>query len=199
MQGRAAISLTATSRAGPELLSHDKPRVRPARWVRVIDQIVPIAEEHIPGFRAAVDVVARETKYLAFLEAPPLEDVTRFVRDNMERGYPQFVVLSAGTVVGWCDVIPNRTRVIYSHCGSLGIGLLPEFRGKGIGRQLMQRAIEAAFAFGLTRIELTVRERNANAIALYNSLGFEVEGLHRNAVCIGGQYENLYSMALLRA
>jgi len=165
----------------------------------VIDQIVPIAEEHIPGFRAAVDVVARETKYLAFLEAPPLEDVTRFVRDNMERGYPQFVVLSAGTVVGWCDVIPNRTRVIYSHCGSLGIGLLPEFRGKGIGRQLMQRAIEAAFAFGLTRIELTVRERNANAIALYKSLGFEVEGLHRNAVCIGGQYENLYSMALLRA
>ena len=165
MQGRAAISLTATSRAGPELLSHDKPRVRPARWVRVIDQIVPIAEEHIPGFRAAVDVVARETKYLAFLEAPPLEDVTRFVRDNMERGYPQFVVLSAGTVVGWCDVIPNRTRVIYSHCGSLGIGLLPEFRGKGIGRQLMRRTIDAAFAFGLTRIELTVREANANAIA----------------------------------
>ena len=165
----------------------------------MIDQIVPIAEEHIPGFRAAVDVVARETKYLAFLEAPPLEDVTRFVRDNMERGYPQFVVLSAGTVVGWCDVIPNRTRVIYSHCGSLGIGLLPEFRGKGIGRQLMQRAIEAAFVFGLTRIELAVRERNANAIALYKSLGFEVEGLHRNAVCIGGQYENLYSMALLRA
>ena len=165
----------------------------------MIDQIVPIAEEHIPGFRAAVDVVARETKYLAFLEAPPLEDVTRFVRDNMERGYPQFVVLSAGTVVGWCDVIPNRTRVIYSHCGSLGIGLLPEFRGKGIGRQLMQRGIDAAFAFGLTRIELAVRERNANAIALYNSLGFEVEGLHRNAVCIGGQYENLYSMALLRA
>ena len=165
----------------------------------MIDQIVPIAEEHIPGFRAAVDVVARETKYLAFLEAPPFEDVTRFVRDNMERGYPQFVVLSAGTVVGWCDVIPNRTRVIYSHCGSLGIGLLPEFRGKGIGRQLMQRAIDAAFAFGLTRIELAVRERNANAIALYKSLGFEVEGLHRNAVCIGGQYENLYSMALLRA
>ena len=165
----------------------------------MIDQIVPIAEEHIPGFRAAVDVVARERKYLAFLEAPPLEDVTRFVRDNIEHGSPQFVVLSAATVVGWCDVIPNRTRVIYSHCGSLGIGLLPEFRGKGIGRQLMQRGIDAAFAFGLTRIELAVRERNANAIALYKSLGFEVEGLHRNAVCIGGQYENLYSMALLRA
>ena len=161
-------------------------------------QIVPIAEHHIPSFRAAVDVIARERKYLAFLEAPPLEDVTGFVLGNMERGYPQFVVLSGDAVVGWCDVIPNRTRVIYSHGGTLGIGLLPDFRGRGIGRRLMQQTIDAAFAFGLTRIELTVREGNANAIALYKSLGFETEGLHRNAVCIEGQYENLYSMALLK-
>jgi RimJ/RimL family protein N-acetyltransferase len=166
--------------------------------VRLTHQIVPIAEAHIAGFHDAVDVVARESKYLAFLEAPPIEDVTRFVRNNIERGYPQFVVVSAGTVVGWCDVLPNRTRVIYSHRGTLGIGLLPEFRGKGIGRKLMRRTIDAAFAFGLTRVELTVRENNANAIALYKSLGFEVEGCHRNAVCIEGQYENLYSMALLK-
>jgi RimJ/RimL family protein N-acetyltransferase len=161
-------------------------------------QIVPIAAEHVAGFRAAVDWVARERKYLAFLEAPPLEDVTRFVLDNIEHGYPQFVVVSAGAVVGWCDVIPNRSRVIYSHSGTLGVGLLPEFRGKGIGRQLMQRTIDAAVAFGLTRIELTVREGNVNAIARYKRLGFEAEGLHRNAVCIEGQYENLCSMALLR-
>ena len=161
-------------------------------------QIVPIAEEHISGFRAAVDVVARERKYLAHLEAPPFEETKRFILRNIEHGYPQFVVLSAGTVVGWCDVLPNRSRDIYWHCGTLGVGLLPEFRGKGIGRQLMRRTIDAAFAFGLTRIELTVREANANAIALYKSLGFEIEGLHRNAVCIDGQYENLHSMALLR-
>jgi ribosomal protein S18 acetylase RimI-like enzyme len=161
-------------------------------------QIVPTAEEHISGFRAAVDVVARERRYLAFLEAPPLEDVRSFVLDNIEHGYPQFVVLSERTVAGWCDVIPNRSRIVYSHCGTLGIGLLPDFRGRGIGRRLMQRTIDAAFAFGLTRIELTVREANVNAIALYQSLGFETEGLHQNAVCIEGQYENLYSMALLK-
>jgi RimJ/RimL family protein N-acetyltransferase len=166
--------------------------------VRLTYQIIPIAERHIAGFRDAVDVVARERRYLAFLEAPPFEDVTRFVLSNIERGYPQFIVVSAGTVVGWCDVLPNRTRVIHSHCGTLGVGLLPAFRGKGIGRKLIQRTIDAGFAFGLTRIELTVRENNANAIALYKSLGFEVEGLHRNAVRIEGEYENLYSMALLR-
>ena len=162
-------------------------------------QIVPIAEEHIRGFHAAVDVVARERKYLAHLEAPPFEETRRFVLRNIEHGYPQFAVVSADTVVGWCDVLPNRTRVIYSHCGTLGVGLLPDFRGKAIGRKLIGRTIDAAFAFGLTRIELTVRDENVSAIALYKSLGFNIEGLHRNAVCIEGQYENLYSMALLRA
>jgi len=100
--------------------------------------IVPIAPEHIQGFRAAVDIVAREKKYLAFLEAPPLEETTKFVLNNIEQKNPQFVVLSDGDVVGWCDVLRNTQRTVYSHCGTLGIGLLPEFRSRGIGRQLMQ-------------------------------------------------------------
>jgi ribosomal protein S18 acetylase RimI-like enzyme len=161
-------------------------------------QIVSIAEEHIPSFREAVNVVAREKKFLALLEAPPLEDTRRFVLENIERRHPQFVAVSADTVVGWCDVVPNRSRLVYAHCGTLGVGLLPEYRGKGIGRKLMQRTIDAAFEFGMTRIELTVRETNTNAIALYKSLGFEVEGFHRNAVRIQELYQNLYSMALVR-
>jgi hypothetical protein len=48
-------------------------------------EIIPIAEEHIPGFREALDVVAREKKFLAFLEAPPVEDTRRFILKNIER------------------------------------------------------------------------------------------------------------------
>ena len=73
-------------------------------------------------------------------------------------------------------MLPNQTRIIYAHCGTLGIGLLPEFRGRRLGRELMQRTIDAAFDYGMTRVELTVREHNVNAISLYKSLGFEVEG-----------------------
>src|SRR5271165_543985 len=154
-------------------------------------QIVPIAEAHIGGFRDAVDVVARERKYLAFLEAPPLEDVTRFVVNNIERGFPQFIVSSGDTVVGWCDVIPDRTRAVYSHCGTLVVGLLPEFRGKGIGRQLLQRTTDAAFAFGMTRSYLSAKQDSVNASALYKSLGFDLEGLNPTAVCIESKDENL--------
>jgi ribosomal protein S18 acetylase RimI-like enzyme len=160
-------------------------------------EIVPIAEQHIAGFRAMFDAVVRETKFFSFLEAPALEETRKFVLDSLEAGSPHFVVVSGADVVGWCDVI-RKTRPVHSHCGTLGIGLLPEFRGRGIGRQLMQTTIDAAWQCGMTRIELTVREHNANAIALYKSLGFEIEGLQRNAVRIDGQYQNVYGMALIK-
>jgi RimJ/RimL family protein N-acetyltransferase len=161
-------------------------------------EITTIAERHIPSFREAVDVVAREGKFLAFLEAPALESTRAFVMNNIKQRHPQFVASDADRVVGWCDIIPNRSRHVHYHCGTLGIGLLPEYRGRGIGRALMQHTIAAAFAFGITRVELTVRKGNVNAIALYKHLGFAVEGLHRDAVCIDGRYEDLYSMALLK-
>lgn len=159
--------------------------------------ILPIAEEHIPSFHAAVDTVARERSYLAFLEAPPLDDTKIFVGKNIANGVPQFVALYDGRVIGWSDVLPNTSRPIFRHSGALGIGLLPEYRGRGIGQTLMQRVIDAAFLIGLKRIDLTVREGNIVAIALYKKFGFEVEGLHRNAVCIDGRCENTLSMALL--
>ena len=163
----------------------------------MIYEIRPIAEDHISSFRTTLDTVAREQKFLSFLEAPPLEQMRHFVLNNIKEGWPQFVVLANEEIAGWCDVLPNSRRTVCAHCGTLGMGLLPKYRGQGIGRKLVQRAVDAALAFGLTRIELTVRETNVNAIALYRNFGFETEGLHRKAVCIGGCYENTLSMAFV--
>jgi ribosomal protein S18 acetylase RimI-like enzyme len=114
----------------------------------------------------------------------------------IKHGYPQWVVISAGEVVGRCDVTP-KTRPIYSHCGVLGMGLLPPFRGRGIGKRLILCTLEAARACGLQRVELTVRENNKSAIELYKKVGFEIEGLQRHAVHVDGAYENVVFMAAL--
>jgi len=159
-------------------------------------EIVPIAQDHIESFHRALDFVARERRYLSFLEAPPLEQVGAFVLDNISHGYPQLVAVSAGQVIGWCDVVP-KPRPIYAHAGVLGMGLLPEFRGQGLGGRLIRQTLAAARAFGLNRVELSVRENNAGAIALYKRVGFEIEGLQRNATRVEGVYENVVLMATL--
>ena len=159
-------------------------------------KIIPISEEYILGFNQAVDKVAREQKYLAFLTGPSLEMSTSFVKENIAGNWPHVVAVVDKKVVGWCD-ISSIHRHVAEHVGSLGIGVLDEFRGEGIGEALMRSALELAKDKGLTRIQLTVREHNTRAIELYKKLGFVTEGLHRNSIRINGQYENYVSMALI--
>jgi ribosomal protein S18 acetylase RimI-like enzyme len=160
-------------------------------------EIVPITQGHIEGFHRALDSVARERRYLAFLEAPPIEATRAFVLDNIKRGQPQFVAVSAdGEVVGWCDVTP-MSRPIQAHRGVFGVGLLPQFRGQGIGTKLIRSTLAAARAFGLHRVELTVREHNSGAIELYRKEGFAIEGVQRDAVLVDGVYENVVCMAVV--
>jgi ribosomal protein S18 acetylase RimI-like enzyme len=159
-------------------------------------EIVPITQDHIDGFHRALDFVAREGRYLAFVEGPPLENTRAFVLDHIQRGHPQFVAVSAGEVVGWCDVTPKE-RPIYAHGGVLGIGLLPRFRGRGIGTNLIRSTLAATRTIGLHRVELTVRQNNTRAIELYRKVGFVVEGFQRDAVQIDGLYENIVCMAIL--
>jgi RimJ/RimL family protein N-acetyltransferase len=159
-------------------------------------EIVPISQGHIESFHRALDFVARERRYLAFLEAPPPESTRAFVLNNIAQGYPQWVVLSGGEVVGWCDIVP-RSRPVHAHVGVLGAALLPEFRGQGLGGRLIRQTLDAARAFGLHRVELTVREDNTSAIALYRKIGFETEGRMRDAIKVDDACQNVVLMALL--
>ena len=159
--------------------------------------VVSIAEEHVESFRMALVCVARERLYLAFVEAAPLEQTRRFVLNNIEKGNPQFVAISDNEVVGWCDIVRSAVET-HSHCGSLGMGILPAYRGKGIGRELLAQAIEAAWSRGFLRIELGVRESNVAAISLYKKMGFAIEGVRRKAARLEEQYEDTLVMGLLK-
>jgi ribosomal protein S18 acetylase RimI-like enzyme len=158
--------------------------------------IIPIREEHIPSFHTTIDVVAREHLYLAMLQAPPIESMQAFVCRGIAAAYPLFVVVDGDRVAGWCDITPKE-RASMRHCGVLGMGLLPEYRGRGLGHRLMSKSLEAARAYGLVRVELTVRVDNLPAQALYRKLDFEVEGRNRRAMLVDGAFQDTFTMALL--
>ena len=62
--------------------------------------------------------------------------------------------------------------------GDLGMEIISDYRGTGIGSALMTRAIEWARAQGLAKLSLEVWPHNARAIALYEKFGFQREGYH---------------------
>jgi len=98
--------------------------------------------------------------------------------------------------VGWCDVAV-RPRPTQRHSGILGMGVIREYRGKGIGRALLQATLASARAGGLRRIELTVRADNDPARRLYESFGFVTEGLCKRHMCVEGEFVDSWLMALL--
>jgi ribosomal protein S18 acetylase RimI-like enzyme len=142
-------------------------------------EIVPIGRQHIAGFHAALDCVAKERRYLAMLEAPSFWRTRRFVLASLQAGAVHVVAVADDRVVGWCDLRPKAAPVL-RHTAVLGMGLVAAYRSQGIGSRLLTAALGLAPARGIRRSELIVRSDNSAAIALYRRFGFVDEGTCRN-------------------
>jgi len=161
-------------------------------------EIVPLGRQHIAGFHAALDGVAKERCYLAMLEAPSFWRTRRFVLDSLRAGAVHVVAVADAGVVGWCDLRPKAAPTL-RHTAVLGMGIVAAYRGQGIGSRLLTTALELAPARGIRRSELIVRSDNAPAIALYRRFGFVDEGTCRNYMRVDGvDYDALLMARLAR-
>jgi len=97
------------------------------------------------------------------------------LRAELEPGRAFFdAALSEGTVCGFC--ILHR----FGPEGEIfNIAVAEAFRGQGIGRQLLEAALEHARADGMERVFLEVRDGNGPARALYDACGFAEIGRRR--------------------
>jgi L-phenylalanine/L-methionine N-acetyltransferase len=65
-----------------------------------------------------------------------------------------------------------------AHVGYLGgLAIHPDFSGKGYGVKMMTEILALGKEKGFLRIELSTATTNTRAIALYEKLGFEREGI----------------------
>lgn len=81
---------------------------------------------------------------------------------------------------------------------SIGIGD-PTYWGKGYGYEAMQLALAFAFnELNLHRVQLTVFSYNKRAMALYEKLGFQREGVYREFLQRDGKRYDMYLYGLLR-
>ena len=158
--------------------------------------IEPITAADVEGLQGAVEAVARERRYLATVTGFGVDGTRAFVDGLLRGGGVQLVVRSAGRIVGWCDVQRHPFEGL-RHGGVLGIGLLPEWRARGVGAALLARALEAGEAAGMTRVELEVFASNRRAIRLFEGAGFVREGVKRRARFLDGQADDIVCMARL--
>jgi RimJ/RimL family protein N-acetyltransferase len=84
-----------------------------------------------------------------------------------------------------------------AHIGQIVVGD-PALRGLGIGTDSMKSLLNVCFGdLGLHRAQLFVDADNIAAIACYQKVGFQVEGLMREATKVGSNFVSWHSMSIL--
>ncbi|WP_260287865.1 GNAT family N-acetyltransferase [Peribacillus aracenensis] len=81
-----------------------------------------------------------------------------------------------GEVIGWI-VFQSENRKRMSHKGSFGMMIRKNYRGKGMGKELLKALLEWAEANPfIEKVSLGVFSTNQRAISLYKKMGFVEEG-----------------------
>jgi phosphinothricin acetyltransferase len=96
-------------------------------------------------------------------------------------GNPIMVAVVEGGVVGWAALSRWSDRCAYSGTAEISLYIDEEYRGRGIGRRLMEAILEEGRRSGLHAVVARVAGGNEVSIHLHESLGFEPVGVMREA------------------
>jgi putative acetyltransferase len=127
---------------------------------------------------------------------PSFEDFATWLSEIVATERFEIVAINETGVLGFAGLYRQGEHM--SHTGALMMGVREKWQGRGIGGFLLQLLVLTAWLMaGLEKISLTVFTDNLPAIRLYESAGFEIEGMLRRFVRQEGRARDAYAMGLL--
>lgn len=144
-----------------------------------------------------INELSKEKTFISFQgEEISLKDERTFLNDAIKKikqrkGLLLLVEIN-GKIIGVTDVRMNVR--IASHIGTLGITIAKEFRGKGIGKKLLETVMaEARKLEGIRILELECFATNPVAPGLYKACGFQEYGrLPKGIAHKGGYVDDIF-------
>lgn len=157
-----------------------------------------LVEDDAPTLLELLPRTHGESDFLAYLPGEfnfTLEQEKEFIRG--QHAPPGNLLLAAehvGRIVAIAGTHGTKFRR-QAHHRELGVTVLREYWGLGLGRALMSALIEWGVQEGLRKLTLRVFADHVRGIALYRSLGFVEEGrLRGDALRVDGTYSDTIVM-----
>lgn len=88
----------------------------------------------------------------------------------------RLVARSGETVEGWAALSPVSTRAAYAGVAEVSVYVGANYRGRGVGRALLEALVSASEAAGIWTLQASVFPENAATVALHRRCGFRVVG-----------------------
>jgi L-phenylalanine/L-methionine N-acetyltransferase len=137
--------------------------------------------------------------YEGLLQTPYAPNASRLeYHQKVEPLACRLVAVAGDQIVGVASLHVLGPGLRRMHVRGLGIGVATAWQGRGVGRKLLAALLDWADNWAnVLRVELHVHADNGRAKALYQSMGFVEEGLHRAYSLKNGRYVDTFSMARL--
>lgn len=130
------------------------------------------------------------------LDPPSLADMRSRYEGLVDGGYPYFVAEAAGGVVGYGYAGPYRPRAAYRFTVEDSIYLHPDHRGRGLGRQLLDRLIAESRARGFRQMIAVIGDsENRASVRLHLAAGFIEIGSFRD---VGYKFDRWLDTVLMQ-
>jgi len=111
---------------------------------------------------------------------------------------PNILILvaeSSGIVVGWASLSKWSDRCAYRETAKISPYLKEEFRGKGIGRKLMEAIVSEGRRVGFHTVIGRIAEGNDLSIRLAESVGFRHNGVMKE---VGRKFDKLLDVYFIQ-
>lgn len=111
------------------------------------------------------------------------ENQRRLIEQYLHQARCAMVVVECdGQFVGMGNLVADRHPRL-AHIAEIGISLIEEYWGYGIGTMLAETIIDYARRHGVEVIHLEVVSNNERAVRLYERLGFQTVGTLHHRLC----------------
>ena len=158
-------------------------------------EILPVVASDAREMYQLLESVASEIRWLLMTASPDLDELIRFIRSNIELRNPHLLARHEGRLVGWADIVRIKEDG-KRHIGVLGMGVLSDYRGGGIGARLLESLLAWATKEGFKRVQLEVWASNTPAQALYLGRGFTQKVFRRRVRILDGYEDDLITMEM---
>ena len=111
--------------------------------------------------------------------------------------HPVIVAESNGHVVGWGSLNPYSPRVAYQYVADFSVYIERDWRGKGVGKRLLEALIELAREIGYHKMMLSAFPFNRAGVALYERMGFTTVGICHEMGLLDGKWTDTIIMEKL--
>lgn len=103
-------------------------------------------------------------------------------------GYPLLVIEADGVVRGWGSLSPWSDKLGYRFTAEVSVFADPEWRGRGLGRDLMGTLMKRAEQHNHHALLARVESSNRSSIQLFRKFGFDHTGLMREVGYKNGRW-----------